>query len=344
LGAALLLAAAACDRPSNPVRSAVSSPARVSAPPRPVEPEALAAAACHERAQGVQSWLREVDALGWPLGASLLDGGARLVARTGPSLDEPAPVVHLAASEQAVDGFRVSDLPALGERLSEVLELRRRTMEASPFLANPRVYFAIDADVPWSRVVAAAERVGAAGFERAAFVFADPARVPPPLPPSTIDADLAKLASASAQKRSAVLAESLAFVYKGCPSALQVIGQFGHDVAEVQQALVEQLPSALEFCHCAVDDASVRSLHWALFGNPRPGSAVTVTLAIASGPSNRVVKAPAEAQWKDAHALLVPLSEAASERLVLSVEAPVPPPTPSDAAVAAKRGPKKVRP
>lgn len=285
-----------------------------------LNPESFLVAACHERAVGLQSWLREVDDLGWPLSSSLLDGGVHLVARSGPSLDEPGPVVHLTSSEQALDGMRYPNLAFLGEHLAEAFEVRHRALESSPFIGNSQVYLAIDADVAWSRVVELAERVVAAGANRVAFVFFDSSRAVPSLAPSIIDRDLGQLSRASASKRGQIVAESLAFVYQQCPSALQLIGQFGQDVPEVQQALVERLPAALENCQCAVDDASVRSLHWALFGDPRPASRVTVALVAASNRSARVLSAAASTPWQAAHELILSTERAPTEFAALAVD------------------------
>lgn len=323
-----------------PTAKAEAPPAGAPSPPA-VDALALEVAACHERASGLGAWLAEVDGLGWSLGSSLLDGGARLVARSGVALEEPAPVVHLRASEQAIDGMRLADLASLGERLTAQLDVRRRTMEGSPFIANPRVYFAIDADVPWSRVVAASERVVASGFERVDFVFFDATRNVPAIPESPLGDDLAKLAQASPSKRGQIVAESLAFVYKECPSALQLIAQFGHEVPEVNQALVEQLPGAVEACRCAVDDAAVRSLHWALYGNPKPGSSVPLSFA-SSAATARVLTADAETPWEDASELVVELSRMPNTSVSFAV-APsnVRPANAPAAAQPAARGPRR---
>jgi hypothetical protein len=308
-------------------------PAATVEPPRPPlvasasasrpDPEIARAAVCHERALRFGEWLRGVDASGWPL--ALVDDGGRLVQRAGPALDEPAPVIHLTAVEQALEGVRVPDLVALGTELTALLELRKQTMESSPFIANPRVYLAVDGDVRWERVVTALERIDHSGIERVTFVFADSTREVASLPASMIDADIAKLASASPKRRQQILAELLAFVYQECPSALKIISQFGHEVAEMRQALVAELPKAIEVCRCAPDDASAHALHWALFGNSRPGSGITVSIA-APQASKRVVKAQAGASWQDAHGLLLSLVDGgASETVGFEVEvAPAP--------------------
>ena len=315
----MALAALTCTPPPAPLPPVPTAKPSATVPPPP-DPEVIAAAACHEQTVSFHDWLQLIESSGWPLASSLLDGGAHLVERTGAALDEPAPVIHLTAGEAALDGVRVADVAALGAQLASLLELRRRTMEPSPFIANPRVYLAIDANVPWERVAQAIERIGSTGIERITFVFADPSKSLGEPPASTIDADIAKLRSASPTKREQILAELLAYVYQGCPSALQLIAQFGHEVAEMQQALVEQLPSALEGCRCAPDNASARALHWALFGNPRPGSGFTVTLA--SEPT-RTISALSITKWQEAHALVIALGEAAaSEKVAFAVDYP----------------------
>jgi hypothetical protein len=281
-----------------------SAPARPAPPLQVVDAEAVAVEACRQTANELRTWLAEVDALGWPISASLDDEGRRLVARVGPALDDPAPVVHLTSSALFLDGFRAPDVGALGERLGAWLELRRRTLESSPFLANPRLYLAVDADLPWSRVVATVERAASSGFERVAFVFVDPSRSPPPLAPSMSDADLAKLSDATPRRRQQLLAEELAFVHKDCPSTLQVVAQLGHELPEVDEALIEQLPAALEACRCRSDMTLIKSSHWALFGNPHRGSMLVLPLAQPGTAPQRTLRAAAAALWSDTHELV----------------------------------------
>jgi len=287
-----------------PPPKAPPSPSPLRATVQVIDAEATAVEACRQTAGELRSWLAEVDALGWPITASLDDDGRRLVARAGAALDDPAPVAHLTSSALFLDGFRAPDLGTLGERLGAWLELRRRTLESSPFLANPRLYLAVDADVPWSRVVAMIERASASGFERVAFVFLDPARSAPPLAASTIDADLAKLDEATPRRRQQLLAEELAFVHQDCTSTLQVVAQLGHELPEVDEALAMQLPAALEACRCQADVTSIKSLHWALFGNPRPASMLILPLALPGASPQRTLCAAPNAPWSDAHELV----------------------------------------
>lgn len=289
----------------------------------PIDATARASAACHEVASEFGAWLEATGDLGWPLAPVLLDDGARLPRVSGSLLDEPAPLVHLAAKTQAIDGLGLPDFAGLGERLAATLELRRRTLESSPFLASPRAYVAVDEDVAWSRVLEVESLVNAAGYERLSFVFVDPSRRAPSTPPSSLDDELSKLDVAGPARREQRLAEALAFAYKDCPSAIQLVAQFGHDIPEVQSALVEALPVALEGCGCAVDVAVARAVHARLFGNMLPGAAVTVALAGPGHPAVRTLKARADAAWRDAHGLVVSLGNPQG-RIAFAIDDPAP--------------------
>jgi hypothetical protein len=293
-------------------------------PPRalvPIDDAARAAAACHEVASEFGAWLDALGELGWPLAPALLDDGSRLPRVSGAPLDEPGPVVHLTSTAQALDGVRAPDLSTLGEHLAEALEARRRAIESSPFLASPRVYLAVDEDVAWWRLTDVISRAVVAGYERVSFVFVDPSRSAPTTPPSGIDDELAKLPIAGPVRRHQLFAEALAFVYKDCPSAVQLVAQFGHDIPELQAALVEQLPAALEGCGCAVDPAAVRALHASLFGNTTPGSVVTVVVAPTGRGDARAVRAHADLAWREAHGLL-PSRVSTQARTTFEIEVP----------------------
>lgn len=309
--------------PQHPRLTKFDVGAPVVRPLTPIDDTARASAACHEAALGVHEWLKGADELGWPLEPGLLDDGARLPRVSGAVLDEPAPLVHLRASDQAFDGLRTSDLSTLGERLADSLEARRRAIEPSPFLAAPRAYFAIDSDVPWARVIEAVTRAAAAGYERASFVFVDPGKSAAPTPPSRLDEELAKVNLAGPVRRQQILAEALAFVYKDCQSALELVAQFGSEIPEVQDALVEELPSAIEACGCSVDVPSVQALHATLFANRRPGAVFTVNIGT-SRSSSVTLKARADAPWSDTYGLVVGAGPTA-ERVTLEIDVPPPP-------------------
>jgi hypothetical protein len=277
---------------------------------------------CRERVGGFRAWLAAVESAGNPLSTSLLDQ-SRLVERSGPAIDEPGPVVQLTAAALYLDGVKLDDPRALGEQLEKLIELRKQVLEGSPFIGEPFCYLAIDAEVPWSEVTALVERAGAAGMRRVFFVFADPERRVEPPPPSPIDDDLVKMNEASLAKRQQLLVELLAYVYKDCPDALPVIAQLGHEVADLKDAILSELPNAIEACDCATNDASMRALHWALFGNPRPVAGYGVRLATVDTPARTVVTKAPTAIWNEASGALASLADE-QQPVAVAVAAPKP--------------------
>lgn len=317
--------------PAIPPPLATAASPRASAPSSS-DSEARAAAACHEATTDLDGWLRTVADLGWPLATSLLDEGARLVERPGLALDDPAPLVHVSASALAVDGLRLSDASELAARLERLLERRQHTMESSPFLASPLVYLAIDADVRWDRLTALLPVLSHAGYERIGFVFVDRQRPMPARPASRLDDELAALSRASPGRRQRIVAQAVSYTYGECSSALQLFAELGQEIPEVEQASLAKLPGALEVCGCKADLAAVRALHWALHGNPLPGSVVLAALPPPGATATNLVAAPAELEWSASHARVVAEVEAAMAPIGFAIEPsvttlPAPPPT-----------------
>ncbi len=105
-----------------------------------------------------------------------------------------------------------------------------------------------------------------------------------------------------------ITAELLAYVYQDCPQGLKVIASMGvNPVADFKQVILGDFPAAIGACGCAPDHASVKALHWAIFGNPRPTSGVTVRLAPPTPAEGDalVVSLPADRPWAEAHAVVV---------------------------------------
>ena len=147
------------------------------------------------------------------------------------------------------------------------------------------MYVLVDADVPWSQVVAVAAAAAGAGFDRPAWLFRRPAVNPPPpfddLPP----------ASAGANPYAACASLGKLF------DALQI--QEGGDKAE---SLIAGIGPALVDCRCAVDMPALRLGVWQLIGHAHPTSALEVTLARDATP----IELPARMPWRDASKALVP--------------------------------------
>ena len=241
---------------------------------------------------------------------SLLDEGAKLVERQGKPLDDPAPLVHLTASQTFLDGAEIG-ADNLERQLTDLIELRRSRVPESPFIQAPRIYLAVDRDVPWQRIVTIAESARRAGVARVTFVFADKERTVPAPPPSPIDHELDRLRHSTFQRGQQIVAELMAYVYQDCPDALRVIASMGvHTVPEFKQAILDDLPTAVGNCNCAPDDAAVKSLHWTIFGNPSPTSGITVELAEPQSATR--VETVGSALWSETHELL----QAADDRVL----------------------------
>jgi hypothetical protein len=306
----LLLALGAC-RPSAP------PPMMMPMPPAPAPATLLLEESiddinqCRQQVVGLQHWLRSIEKAGMPLSLSLLDEGARLVERAGPAIEEPAPLVHVTTAQVFLDGVPVVAAGGLQTDLTALIELRRNMMPESPFIKSPRCYLAVDSDVPWARVVAVATEATAAGVAQLTFLFRDSNRSVPAPPLSPIDAELDRMKRGTQLRRQQITAELLAYVYQDCPEGLKVIANMGvNPVADFKQVILEQLPTAIGNCGCAADDASVKALHWAVFGNPRPTSGITVRLALDASSPGHLLETFEDVTWDEAHQQLVAVSAA----------------------------------
>lgn len=309
--------------------------------------------ACREQVAGLEEWLASIEHAGLPLALSLLDEGSKLVERSGPVVREAAPLVHLTSGAIYLDGVPVgpetvgegapkagdperdaSDDASLRAELTELIELRRSMMPESPFIQSPRCYLAVDRTVRWERVVAVVEQARLAGVERATLLFRDPTRSIPAPPPSPIDRELDRMKRGTQLRRQQITAELLAYVYQDCPQGLKVIASMGvNPVADFKQVILGDFPSAIGACSCAPDDASVKALHWAIFGNPRPTSGVTVRLASSASDdgSTFVVALSPEQPWSEAHQAMTQHGVAEDDdtprllRLDIQADSPAPP-------------------
>lgn len=319
--------AAACSPPPPPPPAPHSPPpatatAAAAAPTGEVDPEK--GRACRENVAGLRSWLNEVDAVGSPIAMLLSDDGANLVERSGPPVADTPALVHLGAGATVLDGVSVADDEALVDKLAARLQLNRRITPDSPFLDDPRCVLAIDASVPWSRVVGVISAASRAGVRVVTFLFADPGRPVPQRPTSDIDPDLARLPGAGAARRLQIIAELMAHVYQDCPPALKVIASWGaHEIVSLKKLVLDELPEAIAWCGCAPDVSSVKALHWALFGNPRPVSGLAVrVLEPGDAGTVEVVKAPADQPWSKAYEAIVPFADSEQTKAVRLVAEP----------------------
>jgi hypothetical protein len=273
---------------------------------------------------GLQQWLRSLEDAGMPLAMSLLDEGATLVERKGPAITEPGPLVHITQGKTYLDGIPVDGAANLQEELTKLIELRQRMMPESPFIKSPRCHLAIGGETPWEQIRLTVGAMSRAGIERVTFLFSDPGRTVPAPPASPIDEELSRMQKSAPIRRGQIIAELIAYVYQDCPQGLRVIANMGvNPIADFKQAILDALPEALGQCSCAPDDASVKSLHWALFGNPRPSSGLTVRIDGKDIPAVSTVAAPGEKLWTDTHALIAAASaDETKQPLALALTGP----------------------
>ena len=326
-GLVAAMVAAACGPPSAPPQPE---------PPTPPAPSASLEApttdignACREQVAGLEEWLRSLEQAGLPLALSLLDEGSLLVERPGPVVNEPAPLLHVTKTAVYLDGVDVDVEQGLERELTQLIELRRNMMPESPFIQSPRCHVAIDRDVPWQRVVAVFGAASRAGVERITLLFRDSTRTVPGPPPSPIDREIERMSRGTQLRRQQIIAELLAYVYQDCPQGLRVIASMGlNPVADFKQVILDEFPAAIGACSCAPDDASLKALHWAIFGNPRPTSGITVALPARSAPAAPVVEAAADAPWSETQELFASQGDGDDETpapVELRVREPEPP-------------------
>jgi hypothetical protein len=311
----MLLSAAGCSSPTAAPPPPLAVPQPVPEPRIPAgldEPDI--GNACREQMASLEDWLTSIEQAGLPLSLSLLDAGTHLVERSGMAVREAAPLAHLTRDQVFLDGVPVADSAALEAELTALIELRRSMMPESPFIQSPSCHFAIDADVPWSRVVEVTGHATRGGVERLTFLFRDPTRSIPAPPPSPIDREIERMSRGTQLRRQQITAELLAFVYQDCPEGLKVIASMGvNPIADFKQVILGDFPAAIGACGCAPDDASLKALHWAIFGNPRPTSGVTVALS-------RPVTAPPPASTMPSPAPASPPPVVAQEIVVVALE------------------------
>ncbi len=298
-----LLAAALGGCPAPPTATSTPQPSASTSPSAALTSRLGAdiGAECREAVLSFQDWLRSIEDAGLPLAMSLLDEGASLVARQGDAITDPAPLVHLTTGELYLDGIPVAGSQKLHEELVALIELRRSMMPESPFIQSPKCHLAIGKDVDWVAVSDVAESMSKAGIEQVTFVFIDPERTVPAPPPSPIDAELERMQKSAPIRRAQIIAELVAYVYQDCPEALRVIASMGvNPIADFKQVILDALPEAIGICRCAPDLPSVKSLHWALFGNPRPSSGVTLSLAGTGRPAKESIVLGTGVPWSAA--------------------------------------------
>lgn len=156
------------------------------------------------------------------------------------------------------------------------------------------------ADAPWSLVVTAAKAVGEAGAERVALVFAG--APPPPIPPSSASAEIAKAQAEDAEARWNRWLAALKVALKDCPSWLKRADVVGHmKPADQVEIFSKAAREALAARDCEVETAAVEAAMWGLAVNGRKqvGHKMLV-LRLAKADGGAEIALPAATPWRDA--------------------------------------------
>lgn len=165
------------------------------------------------------------------------------------------------------------------------------------FVWDHRVYVLIDRDVPWSTVTGIAAEAEAAGYTKWVALFSKPSPVSAP-PRSSVSDQLDKLiADDEDGNKATALAQLTSDVVKSCAPLKKAFSSVASDEGgDKASALIEAIgPAAIE-CNCDLDLPAVRSIFYAIAGNPHPLTMVVITLDKTVTP----IALPPTMPWRDA--------------------------------------------
>ena len=258
---------------------------------------------CKAESDDLMTFLRAMDR------SVVLDlGDAKLATRTGlprTDLSYAAPLVIVTPK-----GLVLHDAPVAPDQLATVLTAARTQLEADIAAghfshAHPpdpaQVYFAIDADVPWSQVVSLTDSASTAGLTHVGFVVGHPSPVPPP--PRTPTDDEIDTFIHDRPHAATKLAEIASRIVEPCGAMKKVFGAVSSDEGGDKGAeIIEGTGPALIECKCSLDVPALRTVLWRVAGNPHPIEALSVELVRDAPP----LAQPGATPWAAAQAQLVP--------------------------------------
>jgi hypothetical protein len=213
-----------------------------------------------------------------------------------PKATKYAPVVVMSAKQTTFEGQPVPDRKALTHRLTSVKdELELRTYATKDRVDPALLYFKIDSDVSWDRVVDGAEAAAAVGFDHPSFVFALPVSAQPP-PRTWVEPKFEQLTKAHGNDATDIANITMGIV-ASCPALQAVYGSVTPSNGENKAVtIVEGTGPALLDCGCDADLPALRSVMYLLLGNPHPMGVIGVQLAKDGKP----LSFPATATWGEA--------------------------------------------
>jgi hypothetical protein len=218
----------------------------------------------------------------------------------GELLDD-VPVVELGPGQLVLhrrfEAKRLDDLGGLARELDAITA----SLATAPL---PRRYdrsgiaLAIAGDTPWQRVADALGAIEKAGFVHPSFVFVRTPKTPPP-PRSKISDDIDKiLVTSNAADKAAKLAQLLKGVIGDCRELAQAFGSVaGVEGGDRTAMLLGELAHVVRTADCKVDLPCLRSLMWAVSGNPHPHALLALVLDANASP----LAIDGKVVWRDAN-------------------------------------------
>jgi hypothetical protein len=274
---------------------------------------------CSARVAALRRWLQQLDG-----DAKRTPGrfpgqlGVRMVEHSGRT-PAPAPIIELGPDQVGMVGGLFTEVSgearSLAERLAAVgqalaIEANNHELLHPGELRTRAVAIAVDREVPWESIVALTRVIPRASYDRIDWLFAT--AVPPgqmPQPKSPIDGELAATRVLDPSRKATMLGEIAGDLFADCERGAKVFEGLGALPPEMRLTfLIDELPSAMPACGCAVDPSSLEALFYAVWGMPSSAktySAVSMRLAPDDAKSSRPLSAPARAPWSTTYRLAI---------------------------------------
>lgn len=207
-----------------------------------------------------------------------------------------APVLDITKAGFALQGQPIAEAE-LAQKLAAIHE--QGTQHWMGRGSDPdRIYFAIDDEVTWDRVVAAFDAAESAGLVKEGFVFEYPTTKLTPPPRTAVDAELDKLqADPDAANKASRLAEMVSARIKRCKPLQQVFGGVaaveGEDKVDY---LITGMQEALVECECNVSMPELRSIMWRMLATQHQ----TRVYEFAPRVRDETIAFPATTTWAEA--------------------------------------------
>jgi len=254
-------------------------------------------AACKADVADLMVFLRTMDhSRSWSV-----PGDVHLVERPDlkPTDGVEGPVIYIRANGVDVQGKHVAvdELPHVLEDLAnKMLQDITDGKVLRHFVWDHRVYVMIDRDAPWSTVTAVARAAEATGYSKWIAMFSKPSPVAAPARSSVSD-QLDKVLGDNTGSTATELARLTSEVAKSCKPLVKAFGAVGSEAYDNKStALIEETGPALIECNCDLDMPALRSLYYAIVGNPHPLTVAVITLDKTATP----IALPPATPWHDA--------------------------------------------